>query len=274
MRELWNLHDHVPDIRLLLELQQNLLLALRPPEIPHGIPMPAAHVLQRLRARHVPPARRDEEARIGIRVLGVAVVRIEIVEDGVGDIHRDAAEVVHHPAETAQPDPGVVIDVDIEVLLNRGTGQWHRAKTRRGVDLPHACAGDRDPEIPRNGEHRHPVVHRIDADDDHGLCERVSLELLIVVAAQQEDVDAVRAKEILDRRGLRLDGQPGLDLVRALDVTVDGICLVSHPQQRGQQQDAENQKRASYSSPGQTAVPQSSRGLHTYEAFASVAAVR
>ena len=54
----------------------------------------------------------------------------------------------------------------------------------------HAVAGHIEKEIARNGEHAHGFGRRIDGHHDIGLGEWLALKFLVVIAAQEEDIDA------------------------------------------------------------------------------------
>ena len=85
-------------------------------------------------------ARKHRDALVAVQESTVDVVRVGIVEHGVGDEQVHATEPIDELDQTLEADPGVLVDVDVEVSLDGGNGGGRSAVGIRGVDL-RATAG-------------------------------------------------------------------------------------------------------------------------------------
>ena len=177
------------------------------------VEVPAAHELQRGGPVH------DLAARRGHVEPGVLVL------DGGREVHGDAAQRVDHAREPGEVHGDVVVDGDPEVLLN-GLDQQVGPAVVGGIDAVHArdpavVAGDVDPEVARDGEHRDRLGRGVEAGH-HG--HVAALAAGVGLVAEGLDLRGVRDEgarvrahqeqvERFARRGGRGDQMLGVDLL-------------------------------------------------------------
>ena len=197
----------VPDAEpreLLAQRDQDLLLAHGAPEVLGDVVVPRADVLHRLHPVHVLGAGQHRHT-VGGEGVGAAldVIRVVVVHHRVAGHDVDAPHLVDEADETLQPDPDVVVDLDLEVLLHGGD-LGVDAVGASAVDLAEGlgdlAAADRTAaprvqghvEVARQGEHGHAPRRGVDPDQDHrlGAAEAGGAagggELAVVVGAHQQ----------------------------------------------------------------------------------------
>ena len=85
-------------------------------------------------------ARQHGDAFVAVQEFAVDVVRVGVVEHRVGDEQVHTTEPVDQLDQALQPDPRVLVDVDVEVPFDGGDGGSCPAVSVCGVDL-RAAAG-------------------------------------------------------------------------------------------------------------------------------------
>src|SRR5438874_11688665 len=172
--------------RLGLNPKQHLLLTGRPAKVTIDVVMTRPNVLQRATAIEVLRTRQHGHPPVAVEVLYIDVVGIEVIQDGVGNEQVDTTKPIDELDQALETDPRVLVDADVEVALDgRDRGRGPTVRVRR-VDLRAAAGRQWHPEVPRNGEHRHTLAGRLDADQDHRLCQHVSrLVYRLVVRSKQ-----------------------------------------------------------------------------------------
>ena len=161
------------------------MLPLGAAEVSLDVVVARADVLQGVRAVEMLRTRQDRHPLVAVQIRDVDVVGIEVVEHRVGHDDVDAAQLVDHPDQTLQSDPGVLINMDMEVPLDRGDCRRRPPVGVRRIDLRAAAGRQRHPEVARNGEHGHMPAGRLDTDQDHRLGQHViRIELRIVVRSE------------------------------------------------------------------------------------------
>ena len=97
--------------------------------------------------------------------LPEVVVRVVVRRGVLGDLHRDAAEVVHDLLETLERRQRVVVEVAAGQLLDRLDRELGTTEEFRGVDLVLAVPGDVDVRVSRDAKDR--GVQRARHDGSH-----------------------------------------------------------------------------------------------------------
>ena len=130
--------------------------------------MPRADVLQRVSTVKMLRAGRQVDP-LGAIATGAEIVRVVVIEHGMQDVNIDAAEAIDDAHQAVEPNPGVVMNRNLEGLLDGGSRQRRTTFGVREVDLGAASPRNVHPEIARQREECDVSVRRIDGDDDHRL---------------------------------------------------------------------------------------------------------
>jgi hypothetical protein len=160
-QQLATILPQLTDPDLGLELAQEVLLARGAHEV--VVEMAEAYVVQRVLAAHSLVAGLQIDRRV---LLVGGDGRIVVVEVAPVDIGVHAAQAVDPALEAAEVDVEDVVDLDAHRL--DGPGRERRpARAIGGVDATSAVAGDRDHQVARDRHHRHRLLPRVQADDQH-----------------------------------------------------------------------------------------------------------
>src|ERR1700682_741121 len=108
-------------------------------------------------------------------VAACDVVRIVVVENGVGRHDVDAPNIVDHVDQAEQPDPDVFVYVHTEVLLNRGDRRAGAAVSVGVGDLAVTARGQVHVKVARHRNHDYLFGGRCHPDQDHRLGQEVFL---------------------------------------------------------------------------------------------------
>src|SRR5947209_16339919 len=125
------------------------------------------------------------EALIGEGVVGISIppciVRIVIIYDRVNHIDIYATESIYHFGKAAQTDPGIAVDGDTIVLLNRLACCTHAiieavvlcgSQKKCLIDFVHALRRwHPDPGVAGNRDQVNGTPHSINMDHHHYLCK-------------------------------------------------------------------------------------------------------
>ena len=141
------------------------------------------------------------ETPVGIRVVLIAagIIWIGVIDNGVRHIDIHAAERIDHAGKTAQAHPGIAVNSNAIIFLNRQTRQPYpvikavvlgRSQEKRLVDFMHpANLRHIHPRVARNRDHVDRVVIGIDMNNHHYLCQHGGEVIFpIVIAAQKQDI--------------------------------------------------------------------------------------
>src|ERR1035437_6511320 len=165
---------------LLAQGDQHLLLAHVATDVGGDVVVPGADVFQRLHAVHVLRPGEDRHPVGGVRVGAAGdVVGVVVVHHRVAGHDVDAAHLINEIDQPLQPDPDVVVDLDLEVLLDGGdlgidpsgaaTGVAERLGDLAAGQLFPTRRVEGDPEVAGDGEHGDAARGGIDPDQDHRL---------------------------------------------------------------------------------------------------------
>src|SRR5438445_3581396 len=172
--------------RLSFDRQQHLLLTGGPPEVTIDVVVSGPDILQRAGAVEVLGARQPGHALVAVQIAPTDIVRVEIVEHRIGHEEIDPAELVDQLDQTRKPNPRVLVDVNVEVALDRGNRGGRPAVGVGGVDLRAPAGRERYPEVAGYGEHGDVFAGRLDPHQDHRL-RQWGFVLAIVVGTEQQD---------------------------------------------------------------------------------------
>ena len=112
--------------------------------------------------------RQTGDRRIVVLLAGVGVAA-EIVDFGPVELNINASHGINDINEALEVDLYIVVDMDTEVLFDRGVQQLKSAKGIGGVDLVVAVARDLNVEVTHDGEHAQSFICIINTQHDHGI---------------------------------------------------------------------------------------------------------
>src|SRR5258708_29974316 len=139
-----------------------------------------------LRSRcQVEPFERVRIVRIGTDIVGIVIVNYRMQHI---DIH--ATYFVDDLHKAIQADPGIVVDRNTKILLDGLTTQIDATQTKRLIQLMHPGTRHMDIEVTRDREHANEFVRWINSDENIGLSDIRSLELLVGITPKQQNIDA------------------------------------------------------------------------------------
>ena len=117
--------------------------------------MPGSHVLHGVDAVKVLRAGKDGDSFVAVRISAEHVSRVVVIDHWVAGDHIDASDGVNQLDKAKQANPYVVVDVNAEVLRDRG---HRRARSTVGIspiDLGEAARREVYIKVTRDREHRH-----------------------------------------------------------------------------------------------------------------------
>src|SRR5258708_8864522 len=110
------------------------------------------------------------------------------------DIYVDAIHLIDDFDKAIQANPGVIVDRNAKILLNRAPTQIYASQTIRFIQLVQTITRHRNIEVARDRELTDRVGRRIDRHHYISLGKIRPLEFLVGIAAQQENIDARTAQ--------------------------------------------------------------------------------
>ncbi len=127
---------------------------------------------------------------IGVTSVGAGIIGIVIIDDWVHDIHIYAVHGIDHFDKAIQANPGVIVDGNAKILLNSAATESHATQIIGFIQLAQALSRHIDIRIARNRKHPNSLRTGINRHDNIGLGQITTRELLVGIAAQQQNVHA------------------------------------------------------------------------------------
>src|SRR5438132_10469869 len=114
--------------------------------------MARAHVLKSLLPTEMLRARSNVQSPVFVDIAGMVahVIGIVVIGNGVKDIYLDAIDGADHFHETIKSHPGIVVDMNTEVLGDGETAESYATEAISLVQLVHATPRYVDPEVTRD----------------------------------------------------------------------------------------------------------------------------